>query len=87
MPSNPIKQSSRKVARSVPPSTKHPACLTVEVSCFDLARVLDWVENATLLTQSGERVSILDTEWYRDAYRAIELAFWSTMAARKRWPK
>lgn len=58
---------------------------TVEVSCLDLARLLDWVENSTMSSKSGVPVSILDVPWYRDAYRSIELAFWAVIGADRRW--
>lgn len=51
---------------------------TVEVSAFDLARLLDWCENSVLpLNSDDSTIGISDIEWYRDAHRAISLAFWA----------
>lgn len=67
----------RKPLRTKRLSSSTSVYKTVEVSCFDLARLLDFCENATIKTQSGKRVSIDAIDWYRDAHREINLAFWA----------
>lgn len=67
----------RKPMRTNRSSNSKSAYKTVEVSCFDLARLLDFCEIATIKTQSGKRVSIDAIDWYRDAHREINLAFWA----------
>lgn len=69
--------------------SRHPksAYKTIEVTCLDLAKLLDWIENSTMPGKDGIPVSILDVPWYRDAYRSIELAFWSTIGSARRWGK
>lgn len=76
-PRNPLRANRTRQPKS--------AYKTIEVSCFDLARLLDWVENSTMPDKCGAPVSILDVPWYRDAYRSIELAFWATIGAGRRW--
>lgn len=67
----------RKPLRTNRSSKSKSAYKTVEVSCFDLARLLDYCESATITTQSGKQVTIDAIDWYRDAHRAISLAFWA----------
>lgn len=67
----------RKPVRTKRSPKSNSVYKTVEVSCFDLARLLDFCENATIKTQSGNRVSIDAIDWYRDAHREINLAFWA----------
>lgn len=67
----------RKPMRTKPSSRSTSVYKTVEVSCFDLARLLDWCESSTITTKSGEQVSIDAIDWYREAHREIELAFWA----------
>lgn len=67
----------RKPLRTKRSSNSNSVYKTVEVSCFDLARLLDFCENATITTKSGEQVSIDAIDWYREAHREIDLAFWA----------
>lgn len=67
----------RKPLRTKRSSTNNSLYKMVEVSCFDLARLLDFCESATITTQSGKQVSIDEIDWYRDAHREINLAFWA----------
>lgn len=68
----------RKPLRTDRSSKSKSAYKTVEVSCFDLARLLDWCENSVMhLNSDGSTIGISDIEWYRDAHRAISLAFWT----------
>lgn len=79
--------SLREFSRANPSRQPRSAYKTVEVSCLDLARLLDWAENSTMSNQKGSPVSILDASWYRDAYRSIELAFWAAIGSGRRWGK
>ncbi len=80
-------ESMRKPLRSNRSRQPRSAYKTVEVSCLDLARLLDWAENSTMSNQKGSPVSILDMSWYRDAYRSIELAFWAAIGSGRSWGK
>lgn len=59
---------------------------TIEVSCIDLARLLDWCASSTMVTQSGTTIGISDTAWYRDAYDSVEQDF-ARLIARKGWAR
>lgn len=52
----------------------------IEVSCLDLARILDWCNASTLVTQSGSSIGIRDTVWYRDAYDSIETSLLTSLS-------
>lgn len=70
----------RKPLRTNRSSKSKSAYKTVEVSCFDLARLLDWCETSVMqLNSDGSTIGISDIEWYRDAHRAISLAFWASI--------
>lgn len=47
----------------------------IEVSCLDLARLLDWCDNSVVLRQDGSTFGIHDSVWYRDAYVQVEHDF------------
>lgn len=48
---------------------------TVEVSCLDLARLLDWCDQSFVESPSSGRVSIQETAWYREAYHSALAVF------------
>lgn len=47
-----------------------------EVSCLDLARLLDWCDSSFIRRNSdGSTIGIRDIEWFRDAYDSVNQAF------------
>lgn len=61
------RRTATKSLRSKPTS----AYKTCEVSCFDLARLLDWAESTTVRNSHGRRVSIDKIPWYAEAHSAL----------------
>lgn len=53
---------------------------TVEVSCFDLARLLDWCEQSHVSSTDAGRISITESAWYGEAYRSVSAAFDSALS-------
>lgn len=53
---------------------------TVEVSCFDLARLLDWCDQSHVSSSDAGRISITETAWYGEAYRSVSAAFDSALS-------
>lgn len=74
-------QSSRPRKRSHRPTWSY---LTVEVSCFDLARLLDYCSNAYLRLSDGVERAIEEIPWYSDAYKAIDLDFFRVINTGRR---
>lgn len=65
----------RKPLRTTQALRSKSAYKLFEVSCLDLARLLDWCENSTMQAQSGETIRIRDTAWYREAYDSASIDF------------
>lgn len=65
----------RKPLRSHQAVKSTSAYRVIEVSCFDLARLLDWCASSTMVTQSGSAIGIRDTVWYREAYDSVDNDF------------
>ena len=61
----------RKPLRSHQAVKSKSAYKLIEVSCLDLARLLDWCENSTMIPRSGPMIGIRDTDWYREAYDSV----------------
>lgn len=59
----------------------------IEVSCLDLARLLDWCEHSTMPLQSdGSTIGICEVAWYREAYDTINQDF-VRLIGRKGWTR
>lgn len=49
---------------------------SVNVSCMDLARILDWCDSSILETAAGTKIRIADDpNWYGEAYRNLSHDF------------